>query len=86
LLTRLPLGITGYNHISRAPLDEQRTRVSFGWDFSISPGWWAWGRGTIRSRTPSRWSRRRVDTSQDGCGTTGPQRSEGQRNGSAGRL
>jgi hypothetical protein len=30
LLTRLPLGITVFNHISCAPLDEQHTRVSFG--------------------------------------------------------
>jgi len=30
LLTRLPLGITVYNHISCTPLDEQHTRVSFG--------------------------------------------------------
>lgn len=30
LLTRLPVGVTVYNHISCAPLDEQHTRVSFG--------------------------------------------------------
>jgi hypothetical protein len=30
LLTRLPLGITVFNHISCAPLDEHHTRVSFG--------------------------------------------------------
>lgn len=30
LLTRLPFGITVYNHIECASLDEQHTRVSFG--------------------------------------------------------
>jgi hypothetical protein len=30
LLTRLPFGITVYNHIICARLDEQHTRVSFG--------------------------------------------------------
>jgi len=30
LVTRLPLGITVYNHISCTPLDEQHARVSFG--------------------------------------------------------
>jgi hypothetical protein len=30
LLTRLPFGITVYNHITCARLDDQHTRVSFG--------------------------------------------------------
>jgi hypothetical protein len=42
LLTRLPLGISLHNHITCLPLDGHHTRVSFGWDFSISPGWCAW--------------------------------------------
>lgn len=30
LLTRLPVGITVFNHIACTALDDQRTRVSFG--------------------------------------------------------
>ena len=42
LTTQLPFGITVYNHILCAALQDGSPQVSFGWDFAFSPVWWGW--------------------------------------------
>ena len=50
LTTRLPFGITVFNHITVVPVEAHSSRISFGGDFSFSPVWWGWFLETFASR------------------------------------